>query len=81
MKCLMVNLQNPGMTKYVARKDVGVFLLGRRLSNYIINLVDVKTGECLFTIDFNTLLEHDVRKIQAAVDNYFEHFERNEDEA
>ena len=34
MKLLVVNLQNPNETKYYNPKDIGVFMWGRRLSNY-----------------------------------------------
>ena len=34
MKLLVVNLQNPNETKYHNPKDIGVFMWGRRLSNY-----------------------------------------------
>jgi hypothetical protein len=33
-KLLVVNLQNPQETKYYNPKDIGVFMWGRRLSNY-----------------------------------------------
>lgn len=34
MKLLVVNLQNPNETKYHNPKDIGVFMWGRRISNY-----------------------------------------------
>ena len=77
MKALVVNLQNPGLSKYINPKSVGAFMLGKRLSNYIVNLVDFKTGECKFTIDF-TGCDGDVLKIQAMVDSYYEHFSGDE---
>jgi len=44
MKLLVVNLQNPNETKYHNPKDIGGFMLGRRLSNYPMFAVD-KNGE------------------------------------
>jgi hypothetical protein len=44
MKLLVVNLQNPNETKYHNPKDVGAFMLGRRLSNYPMFAVD-ENGE------------------------------------
>lgn len=38
-KLLLVNLQNPGDTKYVNPKTLGAYLLGRRLSNYALFVV------------------------------------------
>ena len=40
MKLLVVNLQDPSQTKYRNPKDIGVFMLGRRLSNYPMFSVD-----------------------------------------
>lgn len=34
MKLLVVNLQNPNETHYHHPKSIGIFMLGRRLSNY-----------------------------------------------
>lgn len=44
MKLLVVNLQNPNDTKYHNPKNIGVFMLGRRLSNYPMFAVS-KNGE------------------------------------
>ena len=38
-KLLLVNLQNPGDTKYANPKTIGSYLLGRRLSNYALFVV------------------------------------------
>jgi len=40
MKLLVVNLQDPSQTKYHNPKDIGVFMWGRRLSNYPMFSVD-----------------------------------------
>jgi hypothetical protein len=40
MKLLVVNLQDPSQTKYRNPKDIGVFMWGRRLSNYPMFSVD-----------------------------------------
>lgn len=53
-KLLLVNLQNPGTTRYVNPKTVGSYLLGRRLSNYAVfvvqagklNQIDLVSGDC-----------------------------------
>ena len=53
-KLLLVNLQNPGNTRYQNPKTVGSYLLGRRLSNYIVfvvrdgelNQIDLVSGDC-----------------------------------
>jgi|688.fasta_scaffold51643_8 hypothetical protein len=42
-KLLVVNLQDPSKTKYWNAKNIGVFMLGRRLSNYKLFVVD-QTG-------------------------------------
>lgn len=44
MKLLVVNLQNPNDTKYHNPKNIGVFMLGRHLSNYPMFAVS-KNGE------------------------------------
>jgi hypothetical protein len=40
MKLLVVNLQNPEKTHYHNPKDIGIFMLGRRVSNYPMFAVD-----------------------------------------
>ena len=40
MKLLVINLQDPSQTKYHNPKDIGVFMWGRRLSNYPMFSVD-----------------------------------------
>jgi hypothetical protein len=40
MKLLVVNLQDPSQTTYRNPKDIGVFMWGRRLSNYPMFSVD-----------------------------------------
>jgi len=40
MKLLVINLQDPSQTKYHNPKDIGVFMWGRRLSNYLMFSVD-----------------------------------------
>jgi hypothetical protein len=44
MKLLVVNLQNPNETKYHNPKNIGVFMWGRRISNYPMFAVG-KNGE------------------------------------
>jgi len=53
-KLLLVNLQNPGNTRYQNPRTLGSYLLGRRLSNYIVfvvrdgklNQIDLTSGDC-----------------------------------
>lgn len=53
-KLLLVNLQNPDRTRYWNPKTVGSYLLGRRLSNYAVlvvqdgklNQIDLVSGDC-----------------------------------
>ena len=53
-KLLVVNLQNPGSSRYQNPKTFGSFLLGRRLSNYAVfvvrngkfNQVHLDTPDC-----------------------------------
>ena len=53
-KLLLVNLQNPGDTRYRNPKTVGSYLLDRRLSNYAVfvvqagklNQIDLVSGDC-----------------------------------
>lgn len=53
-KLLLVNLQNPGDTRYQNPKTAGSYLLGRRLSNYAVfvvqagklNQIDLASGDC-----------------------------------
>jgi hypothetical protein len=40
MKLLVVNLQDPSQTTYRNPKNIGVFMWGRRLSNYPMFSVD-----------------------------------------
>jgi hypothetical protein len=36
VKLLLVNLQDPAKTKYMSPRQIAIFLLGRRISNYSI---------------------------------------------
>ena len=61
-KLLLVNIQDPGVTRYLNPKTVGFYLLGRRLSNYAVFIV--KDGE-LNQID---LASGDSNVIQKQID-------------
>ncbi len=62
MKLLLVNLQNPCDTKYFNPKQIGIHLLGRRLSNYPMFAVD-ENG----TMKQIILTSSDSREIQKQV--------------
>jgi hypothetical protein len=51
MKLLVINLQNPGDTKYHNPKKIGSWMLGRRLSNFPMFAVDEngKMKQIVFT--------------------------------
>jgi hypothetical protein len=66
MKLLVINLQNPGDSKYRNPKTIGSFMLGRNLENY--RLFTLNDAGGLWPIVLNSA---DCEKIQNRVDQIF----------
>ncbi|MCK5020160.1 MAG: hypothetical protein KAS32_24190 [Candidatus Peribacteraceae bacterium] len=69
MKLLVVNLQNPGETKYHDPKKIGSWMLARRLSNYRMFTLNDNCGLVPIVINDGA----DVMEIQRIVDEVFSH--------
>ena len=65
-KLLIVNRQDPAKSHYHSPKDIGVWLWGRRLSNYLVFVVkpDGIAEQIIFEIV-------EITKIQEIIDNIF----------
>jgi len=64
MKCLVVNKQNPSLTTYIPPKNVGSFLWGRVIVNYIVLLIEDKETE-MIELDCG-----DIEKIQEQINKF-----------
>ena len=50
VKLLLVNLQDPTKTKYMSPRQIAIFLLGRRISNYsILKVQNESTDQIVIT--------------------------------
>lgn len=65
-KLLVINKQNPRESRYYPPKEIGAYLWGRRISNYILMLVDNN----LYTVI--EISNSEVMNIQAKVNTYFD---------
>lgn len=66
MKLLVINLQNPGETKYRNPKTIGTWMWGKRLDNYRMFTLNKNGGLCPIV-----LTSSDCGEIQNKIDHIF----------
>jgi len=69
-KLLLINKQNPSDSKYIPKNTIGSYLLGRRISNYI--LIGIFDDEEIIIDVINNVEEMRCNSIQNYINSIFD---------